>query len=252
MRYAVLTGGALKVDARRKKTLVWTIVTTCIGVMVSLQYHDVLLGGAAIWSAQPDIASVASRLQAVTAVNAQLRDETAQVLRETLSLQRIALRRGGAAAQLERQMHAAIVLTGFAPLMGPGVVVTIDDGGMSAVDQEQFLTHDWDLRSVVNELFLAGADAVAVNGARVTAQTGIFCIGPVVRVGSIRLGPPFVIRAIGDPGTLAAALAMPGGVLDALRAANRGLRISGPETAADVHVPAYSAPLSTLKGGALQ
>lgn len=236
-------------NARRKQIAVWTVVTTLIGAMVSLQYHDVVLGGAAIWSSQPDIASVAGKLQAVEAVNARLRLQTARVLGQTEALQQGALRRGGADANLERQMHAAIVLTGFAPLAGPGVQVTIDDGKMSAIDQEQFLTHDWDLRSVINELFLAGADAVAVNQARVTAQTGVFCIGPVVRVGAIRLGPPFVIRAIGDPQTLAAALAMPGGVLDALRGANRGLAITGPERLKSVRLPAYYAPLSTLGGG---
>lgn len=236
-------------DTRRKRIAVWTIVTTLIGAMVSLQYHDVVLGGAAIWSSQPDIASVSERLQAVNAVNASLRNKTAEMLQSTVRLQHSALLRGGETAQLERQMHAATVLTGFAPLQGTGVIVTIDDGGMSPVDQEQFLTHDWDLRSVVNELFLAGADAVAINSARVTAQTGIFCIGPVVRVGTIRLGPPFVIRAIGNPGTMAAALAMPGGVLDALRGANRGLRIVGPIRENSVHVPAYDAPLTTLQGG---
>lgn len=234
---------------KRSAIYAWTVVALVLGVMVSVQYHDVVLGGTAIWSSLPDVASVGIRVQAVEQVNESLRAQTQHVLDEAYALQRLDLHRGGRLAAIERQLHAAIVLTGLSPLTGPGVVLTIDDGRMSPIDQEQFLTHDWDLRSVVNELFLAGADAVAVNNARVTAQTGIFCIGPVVRVGGIRLGPPFVIRAIGDPSVLAAAMDMPGSVLDVLRADNRGLRVTMPSRLPRVTVVAYSPPLFGGSGG---
>lgn len=234
---------------KRSAIYAWTVVALVMGVMVSVQYHDVVLGGTAIWSSLPDVASVGIRVQAVEQVNDSLRAQTQRVLEETYALQRLDLHRGGRLAEIERQLHAAIVLTGLSPLTGPGVVVRIDDGRMSPIDQEQFLTHDWDLRSVVNELFLAGADAVAVNNARVTSQTGIFCIGPVVRVGGIRLGPPFVIRAIGDPSVLAAAMDMPGSVLDVLRADNRGLRVTTPLRLRRVTVAAYSPPLFGGAGG---
>lgn len=228
---------------KRSTIAVWTIVATVFGGMISVQYHDVMLGGAALWSAQPDVASVAARWQAVNEINQQLREHLKVTEQATLQLQQTALHQGGTVAQMERQMHAAIVLTGDSPLVGPGITVTIDDGRMNAADQEQFLTHDWDLRSVINELFLAGADAVAINQARVTAQTGVFCIGPVVRVGGARLGPPFVLRAIGNPAVLAAALSMPGGVLDGLRGANRGLAVSKPTILRQVRLPAYAPPL---------
>lgn len=235
---------------RRRFTLFsWTVVTAVLGAMISLQYHDVVLGGAAIWSAFPDVSSVGNRLQAVSRLNDQLRHSIRATEQLTYSLQKQELHQGGTMAQLEKQIHAAIVLTGLSPLVGPGVVITIDDGRMSPVDQEQFLTHDWDLRSVVNELFLAGADAVSINQARITAQTGVFCIGPVVRVGGIRLGPPFVVRAIGDPSVLSAALSFPGSVLDALRGENRGLYVSQPRKLSKIHLPAFSAPLAVLQGG---
>lgn len=213
-------------------------MATVLGVMMSVQYHDVLLGGAGLWASSPDIAAVTARLDAVNAYNHTLTVQTAVVNHDLIALQDKALREGGGIAQLERSLHAVRVLTGAVPLVGPGIVVSIDDGRMSPQDQSQFITHDWDLRSVVNELFLAGADAVSVNQTRITGQTGIFCIGPVVRVGKDRLGPPFVIRAIGDESVLASAMSLPGGVLDALQGANRGLHISGPQTESSIHIPA--------------
>ncbi len=242
---------ATNAPLRRRVVGSWTIVAAVFGLMVSVQYHDVALGGAAIWSALPDVSSVSARLAAVDNVNQALRRRESGVMRNILALQSDALRRGGATALVERQLHAARVLAGTVALTGPGVVVTISDGRMSGPDLAQFLTHDWDLRSVVNELFVAGADAVSINSARITAQTGVYCIGPVVRVGNMRLGPPFVIRAIGDSSVLAAALNLPGGVLDALRGANRGLHVTRPQQKRRIRVPAYEPALFAQTGEAL-
>lgn len=237
---------------RRRVVASWTIVAAVFGLMVSVQYHDVTLGGAAIWSALPDVASVSSRLAAVDNVNQSLMKREAGIMRRVLVLQADAIRRGGVTALVERQLHAARVLAGTVALTGPGVVVTISDGHMSGPDMARFITHDWDLRSVVNELFVAGADAVSINSARISAQTGVYCIGPVVRVGNVRLGPPFVIRAIGDSSVLAAALNLPGGVLDALRGVNRGLDVTHPEQKRRIRIPAYEPALLAQTGEAQQ
>lgn len=216
---------------------------------MSIQYHDVVLGGAALWSGLPDVASVYARVAAVRAYNQELYQKAHHMNQQILQLQNQAIAQGGQMADIERQLRAARILAGTVPVVGPGVQVTISDGKMDKVAMAQFITHDWDLRSVVNELFAAGADAVAINQARVTATTGIFCVGPVVRVGAMHLGPPFVIRAIGPSGVLRAALNLPGGPLDLLRSQNRGLTISAPIEERVIKIPAYEAPLTPLSGG---
>jgi uncharacterized protein YlxW (UPF0749 family) len=225
----------------------WAVVSGVLGCMVAVQYHDVVLGGNAILSAWPDVGSVVSRLQAVQAYDARLRARIASLESAVLAMQGAAERRGGIAAKLAEDLRVARLLSGTTAVEGPGVTVTIDDSAMSGPERAAFLTHEWDLRSVVNEMFLAGAEAVSVGSARVTAQTGIFCIGPLVRVGDTRLGPPFIIRAIGDPAVLQAALSLPGGVLDILRGANRGLRVTGPTAAKRLRIPA-AYPLSGGNG----
>ena len=76
------------------------------------------------------------------------------------------------------------------------------------------MVHDSDLRSVVNELFSAGAEAIAINDQRLVANSSIRCVGPTVLVNSERLAPPYKIAAIGKPDVLQSALDMQGGALD--------------------------------------
>ena len=63
---------------------------------------------------------------------------------------------------------------------------------------------DTDLQRLVNGLWLAGAEAIAINGERLTALSAIRIAGSSITVNSNNVSPPFVVEAIGDPDTLAA------------------------------------------------
>ncbi|GAB3597788.1 DUF881 domain-containing protein [Angustibacter peucedani] len=102
--------------------------------------------------------------------------------------------------------------TGALSVAGPGITVTLDDAdGSSAgdgsdprsqqdVDNGRVL--DSDLQLVVNGLWDAGAEAVAVNGQRLTALSAIRSAGEAVLVDYRPLSPPYRVTAIGDPATL--------------------------------------------------
>jgi uncharacterized protein YlxW (UPF0749 family) len=96
---------------------------------------------------------------------------------------------------------------------GPGVAVTLDDSAMRNIpassDPNSYLVHDFDVRDVVNALWLAGAEAIAVNDERVVGNTSAYCVGSTVMVNTTRLSPPYVIRAIGEPGVLMETLRNP-------------------------------------------
>jgi uncharacterized protein YlxW (UPF0749 family) len=99
--------------------------------------------------------------------------------------------------QLEREKNAA----GLVAVQGPGVVVTLNDSSHGVVapgaDANQYLVHEYDLRDVVNLLWAAGAEAIAVNDERLVATSSIYCAGSTVIVNATRLSPPYVVRAIG-------------------------------------------------------
>ena len=63
---------------------------------------------------------------------------------------------------------------GPTPLVGPGVIVRLDDSSRKARTGENpnlYLIHDDDLLKVINELRAAGAEALSVNGQRLTGTS---------------------------------------------------------------------------------
>lgn len=101
---------------------------------------------------------------------------------------------------------------------GPGVTIILEDSSQANVtgNEADYLIHDNDLLSVINELRSAGAEAISLNGERILATSEVRCTGAVVTVNGRRYAAPYVVFAIGDPDTLYSALTMRNGVVDVL------------------------------------
>ena len=97
------------------------------------------------------------------------------------------------------------VLTGAVAVTGPGLVISADDappGKVTGADPASRVL-DIDLQHLVNGLWAAGAEAVSINGQRLTATTAIRSAGQAITVDYRPLARPYVVSAIGDPKTLA-------------------------------------------------
>ncbi len=228
---------------RGKLALSLTVVSMVLGFMVALQYKQTesasVLGigagtGASIDANKRLNAELRSLKQSNNDAQAQLADITSKIS----SYEKKSSGSNNGLESMEKLLQDERILAGVSTVYGPGITVTLMDGGASSSDIEQVLTHDWNVRSVINELFTAGAEAVSINGYRVVATSGVFCRGPVVTVNDHRLGAPFVINAIGDPKTLKSALEIQGGILDLLR--SNGLRVSDPTIVSKLEMPAYT------------
>lgn len=95
---------------------------------------------------------------------------------------------------------------------GPGIIMTLNDSQQEVMEGEDiawYLIHDIDILEIVNELRMAGAEAISINGERVTSTTSIRCGGPTINIDGKRHAVPFVIKAIGDPKTLEASALAP-------------------------------------------
>lgn len=146
-------------------------------------------------------------------------------------------------AGMTKAVTRARAEAGLTELVGPGVVVTLNDSDREVrpgQDQDLYVIHDEDLLLVINELLAGGAEGVALNGQRWTARTEIRCAGPTASVNRTRIGTPFVIKAVGDPDTLESALRLRGGVLDALRTWGIRVRVERVERMA---LPGYAGSL---------
>ena len=95
------------------------------------------------------------------------------------------------------------VRTGFVAVHGPGVRIHLDDAEGGDVTQ---VVRASDLAMLVDGLWNAGAEAIAVNNLRLTALTAFANVGPAVHIGKVPLVAPYTIEAIGDPDTMAADL----------------------------------------------
>jgi uncharacterized protein YlxW (UPF0749 family) len=120
---------------------------------------------------------------------------------------------GGLADQIQQYGMVA----GALAVRGPGLRITVHDAPGSAPtagadprDQgaaAQGRVLDRDLQIVVNGLWAAGAEAVSINGQRLTALSAIRSAGEAILVDFRPLTPPYVVSAVGDPDNLRAAFA---------------------------------------------
>ncbi len=125
-------------------------------------------------------------------------------------------------------------------LTGPGVEIVIKDSAKAlgkGEDPNIAIVHNDDLLRLVNELRTAGAEAVSLNDQRMVEQSEITCAGTTILVNKSRIAPPFVVRAIGDAGTMVAALQMRGGIVEYLQFYGIQVNIS---KKSEVLVPAFS------------
>ena len=212
-----------------------------LGLLLSLSWRQPAANYAAEPAARPGrVWQSVERLQAEQqALRARLTD-----LRQELAEQQQAAgastdRLQALQAELERQQ----LLAGRVAVQGPGVVVVLDDSEAQippGADANQYIVHEHDLRDIVNVLWMAGSEAIAINDERLVSQSSIYCVGSTVMVNDTRLSPPYLIRAIGNPRVQADYVRNPS-YLKSLKEKQRlyGLRLDV-KPVAELTLPAYS------------
>jgi len=99
------------------------------------------------------------------------------------------------------QIDADAVQAGVVPVTGRGLRLVLTDAPSDDPDvvDPSLRVQDVDLQVVVNGLWAAGAEAIAVNGQRLTATTAIRSAGDAVLVDLVALSSPYTVEAVGDP-----------------------------------------------------
>jgi uncharacterized protein YlxW (UPF0749 family) len=147
----------------------------------------------------------------------------------------------GAAESLRRlyaELEAARLSAGLVPVTGKGLAFRLEDGTQGGgIDA---LVSARDVRTLVEELWLAGAQAIAVNGERVVASTAVLDIGGSILVNSAYVSPPYQVTAIG-PADLYARLRASVGFVQFVqgRVEPAGLQLSVAELDS-VDIPAFA------------
>jgi uncharacterized protein YlxW (UPF0749 family) len=145
------------------------------------------------------IAQANLRRADVAALQRQVSHEEAAVVALQARLSSLSADQKAVSARVERLQGR----TGFGQARGQGFRVTVDSAPGSAGSQ---LVRDSDLALLTDALWAAGAEAISVNGQRLTVLSAFRNVGSGILVNSEPVNPPYVFDVLGDPDTVPAAL----------------------------------------------
>lgn len=146
-------------------------------------------------------ASLIEGIESRRAIVDGLQDEVAAIRVANTDAESDLRRLGERYSALQARRSGLEALTGFTRVTGPGVRVTLDNAEFA---DETAQMRDSDLTMLVDGLWAAGAEAIAIDGQRLTAVSAIRNSGPAIEVNGIGIAPPYEVLAIGDRRTLSA------------------------------------------------
>ena len=101
---------------------------------------------------------------------------------------------------LEADLQEAEKLLGLTDVEGEGIIVTLENNDKKSISAE-------DLIELVNELRIAGAEAISINNERYVINSYIADIDyRFIVVNQFRISAPYIVRAIGNPNYLESGL----------------------------------------------
>jgi uncharacterized protein YlxW (UPF0749 family) len=110
--------------------------------------------------------------------------------------------------------QAGALAAALVPVSGAGLEITLDDAPMrpdgslpAGARPDDVVIHQSDVQAVVNALWAAGAEGVAVMDQRLIATSAVRCVGNTLLLQGRPYSPPFVITAIADVEAVRAQLA---------------------------------------------
>lgn len=131
---------------------------------------------------------------------------------------------------LEDELKEAQTYLGYTSVVGEGIIVTLSDSLYRDIDS-------YDLITLVNELKLAGAEAISINDNRIVTTTDIVDIAyKYIMVNGRRISGPYVIKAIGNNKYLESGITLKNGYKDEMEA--NGINIEY-ETSNEIKINAY-------------
>jgi len=187
-----------------------TILCIILGAFIAIQLKNV----------QGDYSFVT--LNTIADLQNMVKREQEEVsnLKEQISLNRNklneyekAIQQGGSIKDvLDRENQLLKTISGFLDVEGAGIIIKVSDSERELYefeDPNNIIVHDSDILRIINDLRIAGAEALSINGQRVISISEIKCAGPTITINNYTYGQPFIIKAIGNKDTLSAAVKSP-------------------------------------------
>ena len=216
-------------------------VSLVLGLLLSLGWRPP--AGNDVGQAGPESSAIWLGIERLESEQCELKTTLAELRQELVKRQQAAAAHTDRLQALKVELDRQRLLAGLTPVQGPGVLVTLDDSAVKIpprADPNAYIIHEYDLRDIINLLWMAGSEAIAINDERLVSSSSIYCVGSTVMVNNTRLSPPYLIRAIGNPRIQQDYLRNPS-YIKPLKDKERlyGLRFDV-RSLADLSLPAYS------------
>lgn len=135
---------------------------------------------------------------------------------------------------LEDEVKEAEGYLGYTDVEGEGIVVTLKDTDIYNIE-------NYELLKLVNELNIAGAEAISINDQRVVSGTDITLVNNrIILVNTKKVSGPYIVKAIGDKKYFESALTIKGGYIDEVKASGRDVEYKVED---NIVIPAYDGEL---------
>jgi uncharacterized protein YlxW (UPF0749 family) len=213
------------------------IVSLVLGIMLAIQFKTTAHSNNTNLPAR--VEDVAQKLDSVTQERDVLAEEVIS-LREKLSNVR---KNDQAMADLQDELLKSNMAAGLTALEGPGIILSVNDiprNLRADEDPNSLIVHDTDLQTLVNDLKSSGAEAISINDQRITAMSEIRCASTLILVNTRRVGPPFIIKATGNPDMLESGMNIKGGWLGIMKQWGYQIQMQKSEK---VQIPPYTGPV---------
>ncbi|WP_413301446.1 DUF881 domain-containing protein [Bacillus sp. 1P10SD] len=207
----------------RGKHVILSLVCLVLGFMIAFSYHLTQLENQ---KEKPSLSDkqyektlgLRNQLIAQEETNRKLQKELNKKQDKVLKNEKDLAKEAQVFLNLAEDAEKYRMYLGKVKVKGKGVKITLMDGAYDPNEDNvnNYLVHEHHVFKVINELYISGAAAVAINGQRLTSHSYIVCNGPVITVDGVPHPAPFVITAIGDPEVLTSSLNLTGGVKDQL------------------------------------
>ena len=106
--------------------------------------------------------------------------------------------------ELSKEYSRNEKLLGYKEVRGAGLIISMEDGDPKedelegSIDSWLRIIHNEDMLKLINELKLNGAEAISINGQRVTETSEVYCSWAFISINGKKLPAPFEVKAIGD------------------------------------------------------
>lgn len=108
---------------------------------------------------------------------------------------------------IDEELKNTEIMLGYTDLVGEGIIITLEDNNRRKIDAN-------DILYLINQLWVAGAEAISVNGKRIVSTSEVTLVNfEKIYVNTERLDGPYVVKAIGNKQELERVLANKNGYI---------------------------------------